>query len=73
MQAKLEANVGRRGWGKASIANKQRNVCNVLWQLIMRATGFLICTTALWQVEGEKLGKVKMEWRERETRRKRKR
>lgn len=55
--------------GKASIADKQRNVCNVLWQLIMRATGFLICATALWQVDGEE----KVDREERKTRRKRKR
>lgn len=57
-------NSRRVGGGKASIADKQRNVCNVLWQLIMRATGFLICATALWQVVGEELGKVNMEWGE---------
>lgn len=55
--------------GKASIADKQRNVCNVLWQLIMRATGFLICATALWQVDEEE----KVDREERKTRMKRRR
>lgn len=61
----------RRGGGKASIADKQRNVCNVLWQLIMRATGFLICATALCQVDGQV--DVEVEREERKTRRKRRR
>lgn len=77
MQVKLEASGEggggkRRGvGGKASIADKQRNVCNVLWQLIMRATGFLICATALWQVDGKV--EVEVDREERKTRRKRRR
>lgn len=58
-QGRRDKEEGERERGKASIADKQRNVCNVLWQLIMRATGFLICATALWQVKGE--GKVKVD------------